>query len=54
MNDVSLSIARSMFHLQIYESDGQRFEDLFSKIMNYKSLRFSTDKALWEYWRQEE
>ncbi|GKW36699.1 MULTISPECIES: hypothetical protein [Pectobacterium] len=44
MNDVSLSIARSMFHLQIYESDGQRFEDLFSKIMYYKSLGFQQVK----------
>ncbi|MBT0511552.1 hypothetical protein ISO42_05670 [Morganella morganii subsp. morganii] len=44
MNDVSLSIARSMFHLQIYESDGQRFEDLFSKIMNYKSPDFQQVK----------
>lgn len=44
MNDVSLSIARSMFHLQIYESDGQRFEDLFSKIMYYKSPDFQQVK----------
>lgn len=44
MNDVSLAIARSMFHLQIYESDGQRFEDLFSKIMYYKSPGFQQVK----------
>ncbi|HGB6046872.1 TPA: hypothetical protein ACIVWG_004525, partial [Salmonella enterica subsp. enterica serovar Typhimurium] len=37
MDDISLSIARNMFHLQVYESDGVRFEDLFSKIMYYKS-----------------
>ncbi|MBA5837111.1 hypothetical protein F9879_08685, partial [Morganella morganii] len=34
-----------MFHLQIYESDGQRFEDLFSKIMNYKSPDFQQIKT---------
>ncbi len=44
MNDVSLSIARNMFHLQIYESDGQRFEDLFSKIMYHKSPGFQQIK----------
>ena len=40
MNDVSLAIARNMFHLQIHEADGQRFEDLFSKIMSYKHRGF--------------
>jgi len=40
MNDVTLAIARNMFHLQIHEADGQRFEDLFSKIMGYKHRGF--------------
>lgn len=44
MNDVSLAIARNMFHLQIHEADGQRFEDLFSKIMSYKSRDFQPVK----------
>lgn len=44
MNDVSLAIARNMFHLQIHEADGQRFEDLFSKIMCYKSRDFQPVK----------
>lgn len=44
MNDVSLAIARNMFHLQIHEADGQRFEDLFSKIMGYKSRDFQPVK----------
>lgn len=44
MNDVSLAIARNMFHLQIYEADGQRFEDLFLKVMNYKSRDFQAVK----------
>ncbi|EAN0390318.1 TPA: hypothetical protein ACLGL7_004708, partial [Salmonella enterica] len=44
MDDISLSIARNMFHLQVYESDGVRFEDLFSKIMYYKSPDFQQVK----------
>ncbi|ADO47976.1 hypothetical protein Entcl_1718 [[Enterobacter] lignolyticus SCF1] len=44
MDDISLSIARNMFHLQVYESDGVRFEDLFSKIMYYKSPGFQQVK----------
>lgn len=44
MNDVSLAIARNMFHLQIHEADGQRFEDLFLKVMNYKSRDFQAVK----------
>lgn len=44
MNDVSLAIARNMFHLQIHEADGQRFEDLFSKIMGYKCRGFQPVK----------
>lgn len=45
MNDVSLAIARNMFHLQIHEADGQRFEDLFSKIMSYKHRDFQPARA---------
>jgi len=44
MDDISLSIARNMFHLQVYESDGVRFEDLLSKIMYYKSQGFQQVK----------
>lgn len=44
MDDISLSIARNMFHLQVHESDGVRFEDLFSKIMYYKSPGFQQVK----------
>ncbi|TVU62302.1 hypothetical protein FQP88_12400 [Vibrio atlanticus] len=44
MNDVSLAIARNMFHLQIHEADGQRFEDLFAKVMQYKSRDFQAVK----------
>lgn len=45
MNDISLAIARNMFHLQIHEADGQRFEDLFAKIMGYKYQNFQAVKA---------
>lgn len=40
MDILQKSIARNMFHLQIYEADGQNFEDIFSKIMNYKNDDF--------------
>lgn len=40
MDHITRSIARNMFHLQIYEADGQKFEDIFSKIMIYKNSDF--------------
>lgn len=40
MDDITRAIARNMFHLQIYEADGQKFEDIFSKIMNHKYIDF--------------
>lgn len=44
MNDNAKAFARNMFRLQIHESNGQKFEDLFTKIMGYKEQDFRAVK----------
>lgn len=39
------TLARKLFQLQIHEADGQKFEDIFTKIMNYSEPDFQQIKA---------
>jgi hypothetical protein len=45
MNGQEKSLARRMFKLKIHESNGQEFENLFIKIMNYAEQDFQAIKA---------
>lgn len=44
MDDNAKAFARNMFRLQIHESNGQKFEDLFTKIMGYMEPDFRAVK----------
>ena len=44
MNTNEKDIIRIKFKIEIYEADGQRFEDLFTKIMDYKEEDFQQIK----------
>lgn len=45
MDVAEKGLARIMFQNKIYSSDGQKFEDLFVSIMNYKCRDFQAIKA---------
>jgi hypothetical protein len=45
MNGQEKSLARHMFKLKIHESNGQEFENLFIKIMNYTEQDFQAIKT---------
>jgi hypothetical protein len=45
MNNATRAIARSMFRLRVFESDGQAFQDLFVRIMQYKDSNFRAVRA---------
>lgn len=45
MDDNARAFARNMFRLRVHESDGQAYEDLFVRIMQYRKRRFRPVKA---------
>lgn len=44
MNTQERTLARQLFQNKIYKADGQKFEDIFSTIMNYKEKDFQQIK----------
>lgn len=44
MNVQEKSLARKLFQLKIFKSDGQAFEDLFTEVMNYSERDFQSIK----------
>lgn len=45
MNSLEKTFARKQFRLKIHESNGQKFEDIFTAIMNYADPDFQQIKA---------
>jgi len=45
MNSQEKTLARKLFQLKIHEANGQKFEDLFTSIMNYHDTGFRPIKA---------